>query len=66
MPFFFSSISSCLNALSITVLEDLIKPTLDYCDVTLSQKFEARLAKVLGKYVKNCKRRKRRIATVLA
>jgi hypothetical protein len=44
--------SSCLNALSITVLEDLIKPTLDYCDVTLSQKFEARLAKALGKYVK--------------
>jgi hypothetical protein len=47
------------------VLEDLIKPTLDYCDVTLSQKFEARLAKVLGKYVKNSKRRKRRFATVL-
>ncbi|XP_052093056.1 sodium-coupled monocarboxylate transporter 1-like [Mytilus californianus] len=43
-----SSISSCLNALSITVLEDLIKPTLDYCDVTMSQRSEARLAKLLG------------------
>ena len=47
------------------MLEDLIKPTLDYCDVTLSQKCEARLAKMLGKYVKNSKRRKRRFATVL-
>ncbi|CAC5417114.1 unnamed protein product [Mytilus coruscus] len=43
-----SSISSCLNALSITVLEDLIKPTMDYWDMTMSQRTEARLAKLLG------------------
>ncbi|KAJ8316535.1 hypothetical protein KUTeg_005907 [Tegillarca granosa] len=38
------SISSCLNALSITTLEDIIKPTLEGRKITLSPTSEARLA----------------------
>ncbi|KAK3088350.1 hypothetical protein FSP39_017961 [Pinctada imbricata] len=43
-----SSISSCLNAVSITVLEDLIKPILDSCGKTLSPSTGAKLAKFIG------------------
>ncbi|KAL3871317.1 hypothetical protein ACJMK2_039324 [Sinanodonta woodiana] len=43
-----SSISSCLNALSITLLEDIIKPILEICNRTLLHSGEARLAKLLG------------------
>lgn len=43
-----SSISSCLNAVSITVLEDLVKPAMEYFDKTMTTKTEARLAKLLG------------------
>jgi hypothetical protein len=47
----FSSISSCLNALSITVLEDMIKPCLDTWNVQLRPEFETCLAKVLGEAI---------------
>ena len=43
-----SSISSCLNAVSITILEDLIKPAMEYFDKSMTMKTEAMLAKLLG------------------
>ncbi|XP_071111655.1 sodium-coupled monocarboxylate transporter 1-like [Haliotis cracherodii] len=43
-----SSISSCLNATSITLLEDIIKPCLEGCKKSLSPHTEAWLAKLLG------------------
>ncbi|XP_061189213.1 uncharacterized protein LOC133197269 [Saccostrea echinata] len=43
-----SSISSCLNAVSITILEDLVKPAMEYFDKTMCMQTEARLAKFLG------------------
>lgn len=43
-----SSISSCLNALSITLLEDILKPMAETCNYTVTPEAEARLAKLLG------------------
>ncbi|KAK7488093.1 hypothetical protein BaRGS_00020684 [Batillaria attramentaria] len=43
-----SSVSSVLNALSITVLEDLVKPWMDSRGSHLSPRGEANLAKILG------------------
>ncbi|XP_067662756.1 sodium-coupled monocarboxylate transporter 1-like [Haliotis asinina] len=43
-----SSVSSCLNATSITLLEDIVKPCLETCKTTLSPPTEACLAKLLG------------------
>ncbi|XP_060064284.1 sodium-coupled monocarboxylate transporter 1-like [Ylistrum balloti] len=43
-----SSISSCLNALSITLLEDLLKPFLDYIGVVMKASAEAKAANILG------------------
>ncbi|XP_052222776.1 sodium-dependent multivitamin transporter-like isoform X2 [Dreissena polymorpha] len=43
-----SSISSCLNALSITLLEDLIKPALHMRRSALTAQAETKLAKLLG------------------
>ncbi|XP_045209408.2 sodium-coupled monocarboxylate transporter 1-like [Mercenaria mercenaria] len=43
-----SSISSCLNALSITVLEDMIKPATESWNFKFTPDEETRLAKILG------------------
>ncbi|OWF39948.1 sodium-coupled monocarboxylate transporter 1-like [Mizuhopecten yessoensis] len=43
-----SSISSCLNALSITLLEDLLKPFMKYCGIVMKPSAEAKTANILG------------------
>lgn len=37
-----------MNAVSITILEDLIKPAMEYFDKSMTMKTEAMLAKLLG------------------
>ncbi|XP_069122617.1 sodium-coupled monocarboxylate transporter 1-like [Argopecten irradians] len=43
-----SSISSCLNALSITLLEDLLKPFLEFTNIVMKPSAEAKTANILG------------------